>query len=284
MEPSGIDEKGVEPDPSTEVSAEVVSTPSSGEGAGETASDPRARGITSSGLPNRTADGSWPLCGARTRGERAGRTCKAAGCGFGGRCLLHGGACSGTRGVRLVLFSSQGEHVALPARWAWWAVPSNLWELLPLDVQSNPEASAVAVALARAVSAPNRRKAWRWPQELGFRVVKRLAERGRLAFVLVHETNPKALGWAMQEGVFDRDRSRFRRVDGRLERRHVHRIEPEAFTQALARSGHDWRRGPKSPPCGCQLCKTGELQNTKAAEIDGSAARSMDRRAISRLP
>jgi hypothetical protein len=33
----------------------------------------------------------WGRCGARTRGTRAHRTCRAAGCGFGRRCALHGG-------------------------------------------------------------------------------------------------------------------------------------------------------------------------------------------------
>jgi hypothetical protein len=149
-------------------------------------------------------------------------------------------------------------------------VPLSIWEQLPPDVQANPDSATMAPLVTQALNDQGRRLARAarlWPQELGFRVVKRLAERGRVAFVLVHETNREALGWAMQKGVRDRNRSRLHRVDGRLERRHIHRVEPDVFAAVVARAGHDWRRGPKSPPCGCQICGT-----ASATECDGSRA------------
>jgi len=145
----------------------------------------------------------WPKCGARTRGSRAGRTCQADGSGVGGRCMQHGGALSsyplgfsrvGPRERRQLVLISATEGcvsdwvLAAPrerSAWSIWAVPLDLVERLdrriplcgadPGFISAALEASGVARGTAR-----------RWPQRLGYRVVLRLAERGRIAFGLFH--------------------------------------------------------------------------------------------------
>lgn len=141
----------------------------------------------------------WPPCGARLRGPRAGRTCRAPGSGFSGRCLQHGGALrsapvgSNARGKRqVVLFTGfaasivdellrpHGEHYS----WGLWAIPLDLIEHLP-----SPEiivgADAAFVSELVRTSGVSRHIARRWPARIGYRVIKRLLERGQVAYALL---------------------------------------------------------------------------------------------------
>lgn len=178
----------------------------------------RARASTAPGAAAKGPE-QWPRCGARTRGARAGGRCKADGAGFGGRCRHHGGMGAGNaKERRLVLFSERSPG----ARWAWWAIPLAAWETLPDVVRSDPDPSTVAAALAR-LQRPSRQL---WPQALGFPIVKLLATRDRLAFVVVHESNNVALRRAMRGEVFTRNR-----------REPVHRIDADTFARAVSQAG-----------------------------------------------
>lgn len=153
-------------------------------------------------VPRRTKPGSrnlFPACGARTRTNPPDR-CKAPGSGIGGRCRHHGGLAVGkphgsTRGPRpkrqLVLFSGCDELIdeAFAERrerrqWFIWALPHDLYEKLPDSIfRSQIEPGYVSVLLHGA-GVP-RTSATSWPQKLGFRIVRLLAERGRIAFAVM---------------------------------------------------------------------------------------------------
>lgn len=148
----------------------------------------------------------WPRCGAFARSS--GRACQAPGAGLGGRCRHHGGLTLGAvsrkrhwlrpaerapvEPRKVVLVSAyEGLHAECHApardrrRWDMWAIPHELWALLP------PEAASGAIgdvghmrALLRESGVLNRTVS-RWPQLIGFRIALRLAERGRIAFALM---------------------------------------------------------------------------------------------------
>lgn len=202
----------------------------------------------------------WPACGAKLRGPRAGRTCKAAGCGVGGRCALHGGVPSSRpRGMatprRFVLFANLlDEHES--RRWSWHAVPLDVFEGLSLVARLHPDAESMPFEIAESMRARGKRnvgrfgQAVKWPQPLGFRVVRRLAERGRVAFVAFSDANQRAVLRAQREHVAKGQPPRdMQRVDG------------EAFARALALAGTTRRGaakiGPDQPPASAG---TGERQ------------------------
>lgn len=107
----------------------------------------------------------WARCAAKTR---KGHPCRAAGAGIGGRCLLHGGL-TYPRWTRppepFLLFEVDGSR--------WLAVPEGLADAVPgkLTLASVQDCSKLG---GRA-----------WPQALGFRIVKRLSQAGRIARVEV---------------------------------------------------------------------------------------------------
>lgn len=140
----------------------------------------------------------WPRCGAKTRGKRAGRTCLAAGCSVGGRCWVHGtnlghSTIEGhTR--RLVLLSSgdYGSAIDLAAarprerrRWQLWGIPDDLFCRLPLEIFERGFDRGEVWERLRAAGVY---KPTTWPQALGFRTVKNLLERGRVAYGLFRDT------------------------------------------------------------------------------------------------
>lgn len=145
---------------------------------------------------------TWPRCGATTRGERQGRTCRASGSGFGGRCAIHGGLSvpAAWRGLssrahrrrRKFILISSGLDVITDVtssarcrrRWSVWAIPEDLAALLPAGLlELGPEIGYIRAALELA--GVRRDVARRWPQPLGFRVVRRLSQRGCIAFAVV---------------------------------------------------------------------------------------------------
>jgi hypothetical protein len=187
----------------------------------------------------------WARCGARTRGERSGRPCRAAGCGFGRRCALHGGLRVGAlwRGQavaskrpprRFVLITSgfdlvtEGfERKRRQPRWMVWALPEDLAELLPTAVLAAPaDVGYIQVLLERR--GVRRDVAVRWPQPLGFRIVRRLAERGRIAFALV---------------VAAKDLIRTGRVRVPKYNSSAYRIEPDEIHRALCAAGCSVTKG-----------------------------------------
>jgi hypothetical protein len=181
----------------------------------------------------------WGRCGARTRGARLGRTCRASGCGFGRRCAMHGGLRVGAlwRGMsiaaprptrRFVLITSCADILSDAfddkqgkRSWKMWAVPEDLAALLPVAVLAM--AAEIGYIQTVLVQCGVRRDvARKWPQALGYRIVLRLAERGRIAFGVV--STPKD---AMRVG-----RIRVRKCDAG-----VHRIESRQILQALQAAG-----------------------------------------------
>lgn len=162
------------------------------------------RGETQSVMPATSREGIWPRCGARCRGERAGRTCRAAGCGFGGRCWLHGGALTGVPtgskhgcpapARKVVVFSAAPgcitDWVLADVRqrhaWSMWAMPAELFARLEQADEPLTVADAAFVADALVRGGVGRDVAALWPQKIGFNVLLKLAERGRVAFALLH--------------------------------------------------------------------------------------------------
>jgi hypothetical protein len=186
--------------------------------------------------PDRRAP-AWPACGARLRGERAGRTCRAAGCGVGGRCHLHGGVPSsrpkGAVGPRrFVLFSNIIDRLKSPRRWFFWAVPVDVFEALSPVAQRYPDAESMPGDVADLMRARGSHGVGRfergvhWPAPLGFRVVKRLAERGRVAYVLFSDADRRAVLRAQRE-----------RVPEGQPPTCTQRIDGAAFAQAMSRAG-----------------------------------------------
>lgn len=158
--------------------------------------------LTAPRCGGRGSRNTWPACGARLRGERAGRTCRAAGCGFGGRCILHGGVRVGApwRGQakasprplrKFVLVTvgldSVGELLDSDRnkrRWQSHAIPLDLAERIPLaTLMRGVSPGTLARNLVRA--GVRHDIASKWPQPLGYRIVLRLAERGKIAFALL---------------------------------------------------------------------------------------------------
>jgi hypothetical protein len=198
--------------------------------------------IESATKPGRRSD--WPACGAKLRGPRAGRICQAAGSGVGGRCHLHGGVPSKRpKGVteprRFVLFSNIDWRA--PDRWFFWAVPADLFEQLPPATRHYPDAESMPSEIAEVMRARGSHgvdrfgAGVRWPQAFGFRIVKRLAERGRVAFVIFSDANRRAVLRAQRERVPEgQPPTRTQRVDG------------EAFARAMAQAGQRLN-APKLP-------------------------------------
>lgn len=124
----------------------------------------------------------FPRCGARNRN---GSPCQASGAGVGGRCPNHGGmAVPGT----LVLFSGADDWTAElffsraeQRRWRMMALPQDLFDLLgtAMLLWADDAAHVSWLLTERGV---RRDRARRWPQQLGYRVVLKLAQRGRIAF------------------------------------------------------------------------------------------------------
>jgi hypothetical protein len=212
----------------------------------------RWRGATQGGVPGGRSSptcipGSrrrWGRCGARTRGARSGRTCRASGCGFGRRCALHGGLRVGAlwRGKasseprptrRFVLITSGADIVSTAFHdkrdqrvWRLWALPEDLAALLPPAVlAASAEIGYVQTILVQC--GVRRDVARNWPQALGYRIVLRLAERGRVAFALV---------------TGQKDVMRAGRVRSTMRAAAVHRIEPDQLLQALRAAGTAVRR------------------------------------------
>lgn len=186
--------------------------------------------------PKKPAGGrsAWPRCGARTRGERAGRRCQAAGCGFGGRCWLHGGAISGpTPNRQLVLCNGSWDWLdglTLTPRekraWSTWALPLHLYERLGPGVPLC-DFSFVQYQLERA--GVRRDIVTAWPQRIGYRVALRLAERGRVAFALVSQERDVFRATRKKRGEFSE---------------HVVRVEAPELLAALRAAG---THSPKTP-------------------------------------
>lgn len=72
----------------------------------------------------------WPPCGAETTDGRAGKVCRNAGDGYGGRCRWHGGL-DLPAGVWCVYYSGEGIHVGRdePETRVSWNVAARLVEL-----------------------------------------------------------------------------------------------------------------------------------------------------------
>lgn len=181
---------------------------------------------------------AWPACGAKLRGPRAGRTCRAAGCGLGGRCYLHGGVPGHRpRGMSdprsFVLFAGGSDEAS---RWSFWAVPLDIFERLPPESQRFPDAEDMPLEIAEVMRSDGTRVGRfgarvRWPAILGFRIVKRLAERGRVAFVIFSDADRLAVLRAQRE----------RAPEGQPPTRVV-RVDGEAFARAMAQAGQTPRR------------------------------------------
>jgi hypothetical protein len=127
------------------------------------------------------------------------------------------------RACCFVLFSNINRPA--PRRWQFWAVPIDVFDRLPPDVQRYPDAESITAALW---SDRGRRGVhWKaWPQPFGFRIVRRLAERGRVAFVIFSDADRRAVLRAQREHVPEgQPPTRTQRVDG------------AAFARAMSQAG-----------------------------------------------
>lgn len=95
-------------------------------------------------------------------------------------------------------------------RWQMTALPLELYEQLPPDEIAGGMESAYVSFRLRELGVP-RKIAEKWPQQLGVRVVLRLAQRGRIAFAVLFGR---------------RDLKRAARVSVRRLDEGAHRIEP----------------------------------------------------------
>jgi hypothetical protein len=106
-------------------------------------------------------------------------------------------------------------------RWMVWALPEDLAALLaPAFLAAGPDIGYIQTRLEH--QGVRRDIARRWPQPLGFRIVRRLAERGRIAYALLR-------------GRRELVRSRRVRVQGHDTR--AHRIGPDELLRALQAAG-----------------------------------------------
>jgi hypothetical protein len=107
-------------------------------------------------------------------------------------------------------------------RWHLMAIPLDLYErLAPSDVEGGVDSAYLAFRLEE-VGVP-RKIAQKWPQRLGYRVILRLAERGRIAFAVLSDR---------------RDLKRAARVSVGRYHEAASRIEPDKVLEALRAAGH----------------------------------------------
>jgi hypothetical protein len=82
------------------------------------------------------------------------------------------------------LISEVTEEGANERPWMMWALPEDLAALLPPTILEAAAEIGYIQTLLETLGV-RRDVATRWPQPLGFRIVSRLAERGRVAFALM---------------------------------------------------------------------------------------------------
>jgi hypothetical protein len=115
--------------------------------------------------------------------------------------------------------------------WMMWALPEDLAAVLPpAALAAAAEVGYIQVLLE--ASGVRRDVARRWPQPLGFRIVCRLAERGRIAFALV---------------VAPRDLVRAGRLRAGKYNARAQRIEADALRRALGAAGRSLSKGEQHP-------------------------------------
>jgi hypothetical protein len=188
-------------------------------------------------------DREWSRCGAKTR---LGMPCRAAGAGFGGRCGNHGGLSSGpARSHATLVVLSGDDDLASIARavgeprerqpWQLAVVPC--WITRQLDELSlvSPGPCAQALRGRTFLTASGRRIRGlekRWPKLVGFRILLRLLERGRIEYGIFTER--------FAHELLNRERLRFERLDAGMTR-----IEPTALLAALRAAGQPIKKRPK---------------------------------------
>jgi hypothetical protein len=118
--------------------------------------------------------------------------------------------------------------------WTMWALPEDLADTLsPAVLAAAADIGYIQMLLEeRGV---RRDVARRWPQPLGFRIVCRLAERGRIAFALV---------------VAPRDLMRAGRLRAGKDKPRAQRIEADALLRAFGAAGRRTAEiAPMTTPC-----------------------------------
>lgn len=185
----------------------------------------------------------WLPCGARTRSSRA---CLAAGSGFGGRCGNHGGLSTGPgrRGATLVVLSGDDDLAPFTPvigerrrrePWRLAVIPSRLAQ--GLGELSLVSAGPCAQALREGIFLTEKGRRirgldQRWPKLVGFRILLRLLERGRIEYGIFTER--------FVHELLNRERLPIERLDAGMMR-----MEPAALLAALRAVGQPMKKRPK---------------------------------------